>query len=163
METQNEVNPALGSIIQDSKKEIHDEVERKSKGRGRPKKDQSTTTAKTQGHQNQTNFNSPVMQPMSKDTYKNMLGGALDLLNLYLNKYTGTEIFTLTKEEREMITETGGTTMMDFMPAVNPMYINAIGFACVMGGVYGMKYQAYSDYVKLENEKTKNSVVEIKK
>ena len=162
METQNEVNPALGSIIQDSKKEIHDEVERKSKGRGRPKKDQSTTSAKTQGHQNQTNFNNPVMQPMSKDTYKNMLGGALDLLNLYLNKYTGTEIFTLSKEEREMITETGGTTMMDFMPAVNPMYINAIGFACVMGGVYGMKYQAYADYVKTKQKENSN-VVEIKK
>lgn len=147
----NENNPALDSIIQDSKKEINEEIEKKSKGRGRPKKDQSekpkqSATPNFAGPQNAT------MQPMNKETYKAVLGGALDLLNLYLNKYTKTEIFTLSKEEKEMITETGSITMMDFMPAINPMYINAIGFACVMGGVYGMKVQAYQDHVNKEKK-----------
>lgn len=150
-------NPALDSIIQDSKKEITEEVERKSKGRGRPKKD-STQQTKT----NTSGFTGPQeknAQPMNKETYKMVLGGALDLMNLYLNKYTKTEIFTLSKEEKEMITETGSITMMDFMPTVNPMYINAIGFACVMGGIYGMKVQQYQVYVNEEKKKGLKVVV----
>jgi len=156
------VNPGLNDIIQESKNEIHAEVEKKSKGRGRPKKDgtQSTSTNKSQSTQNLAGAQ-PVQQ-MSKEMYKQILGGVLDMANLYLNKYTKTEIFTLTKEEKEMITETGGATLMDFMPTVNPMYINVIGFTCVLGGVYGMKYQAYVDYVKANNAK-QASDVEVKK
>jgi hypothetical protein len=157
----NEVNQGLDSVIKESKIVIDDELQKKSKGRGRPKKD---GTASTNDKTKQSNFVNPTAQPMpvSKDQYKNVLGGILDMANIYLNKYTGTEIFTLSKEEREAITEMGGQTMSDFMPSINPVYMNAIGFACVMGGIYGMKYQAYVEFAKTQKQKS-DIVVEVKK
>lgn len=157
LENTNE-NPQLEKIIADSKNEIHIQTEKKS-GRGRPRKDGSSPSQKTVNKEAFVNP-VPVMQPMSKDTYKGILGGALDMLNLYLNKITKTEHFTLTKEEREMICEMGGATLSDFMPAVNPIYINAIGFAACIGGVYGMRYNAYAEEMKTkQKEKSQNAVV----
>lgn len=153
-ENTQEISNGLDNVIKESKIEIENETKKKEfKTRGRPKKDGTSTPKLSQ------NFvNPPSSQPMSKDSYKAILGGGLNLLNMYLNKYTGTELFTLTKEEHETITEMGGSSLMDFMPTVNPVYMNAIGFACIMGGIYGMKYHAYNEYVK----SLKKEVVEVK-
>lgn len=148
MENNDLSSNGLDTVIKESKDVLNAEVEKKT--RGRPKKDGTTSPkAKTAP----TNHLGPVMQPMSKDVYKQTLGGALNLINLYLNKYTNSDVFNLTKEEMDMITETGSTSMMDFMPSIDPRYLNAIAFTCVLGGVYGMKYQAYVDMVTAENKK----------
>jgi hypothetical protein len=153
-----EQNLGLDSIIKESKNEIENEVKKKEAKRGRPKKEGSTIDKKSTSQP----FTNPTLQPMSKDQYKSVLGGVIQMANVYLNKYTETELFTMTKEEYDMVTDMGAQTMLDFMPAVNPIYMNAIGFGCILAGVYGMKYQAYKDHVKTL-VKNKDVVAEVKK
>lgn len=144
MENNQEIQTTnIDKVIEETQNDIKLNEESKNKKRGRPSK-------KDQKDQPQKILSQPTSneQKMSVDVYKQMLTGVITLSSVYLNKASESEIFTLSKEEMELVTQSGADCLMEFVPSVNSKYMKLAGFGLVLASVYGVRYYQFEEVLK---------------
>lgn len=145
MENNQEIQTTnIDKVIEETHNEIKLNEETKLKKRGRPSKKENNDK-KDQKLTNSVNSNE---QKMSIEVYKQMLAGVITLSSVYLNKASESEIFTLTKEEMELVTTSGADCLMEFVPSVNSKYMKVAGFGLVLASVYGVRYYQFEESLK---------------
>lgn len=135
----------LDKIIEDTKTDlvtINDD--KKSKKRGRPSKNENVN-ALTQ-----------VATKINPQEYEAGIKSLLIFTGMFLATGFKFEGFKLSDEEASMLAKQGAEVVVEFSPQLNSKYVKLGAFAVALGGVFGMRAMAYSEFIKIENSRKLN-------
>ena len=132
----------LDNIINATKSELNNIDNNKTKKRGRPSKNNEV---------------SPIVNVATKINPQEYEAGIKSLL-IFTGMFLATgfkfEGFKLSDEEATMLAKQGAECVVEFSPQLNSKYVKLGAFTIALGGVFGMRALAYSEYVKmLDNQK----------
>lgn len=132
----------LDNIINATKSELNNIDNNKTKKRGRPNKNLEASPLVN------------VATRINPQEYEAGIKSLLIFTGMFLATGFKFEGFKLSDEEATMLAKQGAECVVEFSPQLNSKYVKLGAFTIALGGVFGMRAMAYSEYVKmLDNQK----------
>lgn len=143
METTTTQQPSdLDKLINETKSELNNIEDKKTKKRGRPNKNLEASPLVN------------VATRINPQEYEAGIKSLLVFTGMFLATGFKFEGFKLTDDEATMLAKQGAECVVEFSPQLNSKYVKLGAFTIALGGVFGMRAMAYNEYLKmLENQK----------
>lgn len=131
----------LDRVLEDSKKTIEAQQTEK-KGRGRPKKDGTTSLSGV--------ASKPITAKPDPLAYKTMLAGLIRFSGEFLATGTKFEGFKMTDQEVDLLSTQGSDVAAEFMPVIDSKYAKLGMFTMSAVSIYGIKYYTFMEVERIK-------------
>lgn len=139
----------MTQLLNQSKNNIESETQEK-KGRGRPKGTRKTKIP-----------NEVKQETVDPLKYKTALAAVIRFTGEFLASGAKFEGFKFSEDEVEMLAVQGSDVAVEFVPYLDSKWVKLGVFATCTASIYGLKYQAYVQHAKAQEQKAKDDAISV--